>query len=129
MERIILFDGECNFCDQSVKFIIKRDPNGLYKFASLQSDIGKELLNKHNVQEDIDSFVLIEGGNCYIKSSSALRVCRNLKGAWKLAYFLLVIPRPFRDLFYGIVAKNRYKWFGKRDSCMLPSPEERKRFL
>lgn len=129
MERIIIFDGECNFCDQSVKFIIKRDPNGLYKFASLQSDIGKELLNKHNVQEDIDSFVLLEGGNCYFKSSSALRVCRNLKGAWKFAYILLVIPRPFRDLFYGIVAKNRYKWFGKRDSCMLPSPEERKRFL
>ncbi|HHY72153.1 MAG TPA: thiol-disulfide oxidoreductase DCC family protein [Bacillus bacterium] len=129
MERIILFDGDCNFCDQSVQFIIKRDTKELFKFTSLQSDIGKELLNKHNAPENIDSFVLIEGDNCYFKSSAALRVCRNLKGAWKLPYILLVIPKPFRDLFYGIIAKNRYKWFGKKESCMLPSPEERTRFL
>jgi predicted DCC family thiol-disulfide oxidoreductase YuxK len=129
MERIILFDGECNFCDQSVKFIIKRDPNGLFKFTSLQSDIGKDLLNKYNAPSDIDSFVLIEDNNCYFKSSAALRVCKNLNGAWKLPYFLLVVPKPLRDFFYGIIAKNRYKWFGTKESCMLPSPEERKRFL
>jgi predicted DCC family thiol-disulfide oxidoreductase YuxK len=129
MERIILFDGECNFCDQSVQFIIKRDPKGHFKFASLQSDIGKELLNKHNTPEDIDSFVLIEDNNCYFKSSAALRVCKNLKGVWKIPYVLLVIPKPIRDFFYGLISKNRYKWFGKKESCMLPSPEERKRFL
>lgn len=129
MGIVVLFDGECNFCDQSVQFIIKRDPRASIKFASLQSDIGKELLKKHNVVNDIDSFVLIEDKNCYFKSSAALRVCKNLKGGWKILYVLLVVPKPIRDFFYGIIAKNRYKWFGKKDSCMLPSPEERKRFL
>ncbi|MBU8729177.1 thiol-disulfide oxidoreductase DCC family protein [Cytobacillus firmus] len=129
MERIILFDGECNFCDQSVQFIIKRDPRGHFKFAALQSYSGKELLNKHNAPPDKDSFVLIEDNNCYYKSSAALRVCKNLEGAWKIPYVLLVIPKPIRDFFYGLIAKNRYKWFGKKESCMLPSPEERKRFL
>ncbi|MED4228963.1 thiol-disulfide oxidoreductase DCC family protein [Neobacillus cucumis] len=129
MERIILFDGECNFCDYSVQFIIKRDPNGLFKFASLQSDIGKELLHKYNTSSNIDSLVLIEDKNCYFKSSAALRVCKNLKGAWKLPYFLLLIPKPLRDFCYGIIAKNRYKWFGTKESCMLPSPEDRNRFL
>lgn len=129
LERIILFDGECNFCNKSVQFIIKRDPNGLFKFASLQSDIGKELLRKYNAPNNIDSFVLIEANKCYFKSSAGLRICRNLIGAWKLLYFLLVIPSPLRDFLYGIVAKNRYKWFGINKSCMLLSPEERKRFL
>lgn len=86
-------------------------------------------MNKHNAPEDIDSFVLIEDNNCCFKSSAALRVCKNLKGAWKIPYVLLVIPKPIRDFFYGLIAKNRYKWFGKKESCMLPSPEERKRFL
>ncbi|WP_040209150.1 thiol-disulfide oxidoreductase DCC family protein [Neobacillus jeddahensis] len=129
MDRIILFDGECNFCDLSVQFIIKRDPNGLFKFASLQSDIGKELLHKYNAPDDLDSFVLLEDNHCYFKSSAALQVCKNLKGAWKLPYCLLVVPKPLRDFFYEIIAKNRYKWFGKKESCMLPTPEERKRFL
>lgn len=129
MDRIILFDGDCNFCDQSVQFIIKRDPQGLFKFASLQSEIGKKLLNKYNTPSDLDSFVLIEGNHCYFKSSAALRICKNLKGMWKLLYVLLVVPKPLRDFFYGIIAENRYKWFGIKESCMLPSPEERKRFL
>jgi len=129
MERVILFDGECNFCDKSVQFILKRDPKGLFMFASLQSNIGKELLTQYNVPSGIDSFVLIEGNNYYLKSSAALRVCKNLKGGWKIPYFLLVIPKPLRDFIYEIVAKNRYKWFGTKKSCMLPSQEERKRFL
>ncbi|MEN1969547.1 thiol-disulfide oxidoreductase DCC family protein [Lentibacillus sp. N15] len=129
MERIILFDGACNFCDKSVQFILKRDPNGRFKFASLQSDIGKDLLRKYDAPSDIDSMVLIEGNKCYFKSSAALRICKNLKGLWKLLYFLLAVPKPLRDVFYKIIAKNRYKWFGKKESCMLPSPEERKRFL
>lgn len=129
MERIILFDGECNLCDQSVQFIIKRDPDGVFTFASLQSDIGKILLNKCNVSSEIDSFVLIEGERYYVKSSAALRVCKNITGAWKLLYALVVIPKPLRDFFYGMIAKNRYKWFGKKDQCLLPSPDVRKRFL
>jgi predicted DCC family thiol-disulfide oxidoreductase YuxK len=129
MKRVILFDGECNFCDSSVQFIIKRDPKRLFQFASLQSDIGKELLKKYHAPQTIDSFVLIEDNHCYFKSSAALRVCKHLRGAWKLLYFLLVVPRPLRDFFYELVAKNRYKWFGKKESCMLLSVEERKRFL
>lgn len=129
LQRIILFDGECNFCDQSVQFIIKRDPKGYFKFTSLQSEIGKESLNKYNAPKDIDSFVLIEDNSCYVKSSAALRVCKKLRGAWKLLYVFLVLPKNFRDFFYEIIAKNRYKWFGKKESCRIPSPEERKRFL
>jgi len=129
MERIILFDGECNFCDQSVQFIIKRDPEGKFKFASLQSETGQELLNKFNAPRDLDSFVFIEGDWCYFKSSAALRVFKHLKGVWKFSYYLLIVPRPIRDFFYHIIAKNRYKWFGKKDECMLPTPEQRERFL
>jgi len=129
MDRIVLFDGECNFCDHSVQFIIKRDPKGHFMFASIQSDIGKKLLNQFNVPEDINSFILIDKNKCYFKSTAALHMCKNLKGLWKIPYILLIVPRPIRDFFYGIIANNRYKWFGKRDSCILPSPEIRKRFL
>ncbi|MBP2005105.1 thiol-disulfide oxidoreductase DCC family protein [Halobacillus andaensis] len=129
MKRVILFDGECNFCDQSVQFIIKRDPKASFAFASLQSEKGKELLRKHHAPEDIDSLVLIEHNRCYVQSSAALRICKHLKGAWKLPYVLLLMPKPLRDFVYSILANNRYKWFGKNESCRLPSPEERKRFL
>ena len=129
MERIVLFDGECNFCDKSVKFIMKRDPLGLYKFASLQSGIGKDLCAKCSVPADTDSFVLLEDGICYYKSSAALRVCKNLKGGWKLLYFFIGVPRPIRDFMYEGIARNRYRWFGKKEQCELPSAEERKRFL
>lgn len=129
MEKIILFDGECNFCDHSVQFIIKNDPEGRFKFASIQSEIGKKLLNQINVPEDTDSFILIVKDRYYSKSSAALRICKDLKGFWKIFYVFLIVPRPIRDLFYRILAKNRYKWFGKKNSCMLPSPEIRNRFL
>lgn len=129
MTRIILFDGDCNFCDQSVQFIMKHDPKAMFRFASLQSDIGKGYLRRYNAPNDIDSVVLIEDNHCYFKSDAGLRICRNLTGLWKLCYFLLVVPRPVRDFCYDIIAKNRYKWFGKRENCMLPSAEDRKRFL
>lgn len=129
MKSIILFDGECNFCDKSVQFILKRDPNGYFHFASLQSDIGKQLLKEFNVPNNINSLVLIENNQYYIKSSAALRICKKLKGVWKIFYVFVIVPKPLRDYFYSIVAKNRYKWFGKKNECMLPSPEVRKRFL
>lgn len=129
MKRIILFDGECNFCDKSVQFIIKRDPNANFHFASLQSKIGKELLSQYNVPNNINSLVLIENHQCFFKSSAALRVCKKLKGAWKLLYVFVIVPKPLRDGVYSIIAKNRYKWFGKNNKCLLPSPEERQRFL
>lgn len=129
MQRIILFDGVCNFCNSSVQFIIKRDPKVHFKFASLQGEIGQQLLNQHGLNSKMDSFVLIEDDNIFFESTAALRVCRKLKGGWKLLAGLFIVPSPLRNSIYKIIAKNRYKWFGKKDSCMLPRPEWRNRFL
>ncbi|WP_195570625.1 thiol-disulfide oxidoreductase DCC family protein [Paenibacillus sp. 1001270B_150601_E10] len=129
MERIVFFDGECNFCDKSVQFIIKRDPSAVFSFASLQSEIGKAQLQKYHVPSHIESFVLIEHNKYYVKSTAALRICKHLKGLWKLCSILLIVPRPIRDAVYTFIAKRRYRWFGKKESCTLPSPEIRKRFL
>ncbi|MCR8844119.1 thiol-disulfide oxidoreductase DCC family protein [Paenibacillus sp. SC116] len=129
LNNVILFDGECNFCDHSVQFIIKRDAQALYKFASIQSDIGQQLMKIYNVPDRIDSVILIRNEKYYVKSSAALRICTGLNGGWKLLYYLIIVPRILRDMVYDILARNRYKWFGKKDSCMLPSPDIRKRFL
>lgn len=130
MNPVILFDGECNFCDSSVQFIIKRDPKGLFHFASLQSPTGQELLKNYQVPKDIDSIVLLDNNKAYYKSAAALRICRHLKGAWKLFYVFNIVPRFIRDTGYDFIARNRYKWFGKKEeSCMLPTQNMRKRFL
>src|SRR5690606_19393827 len=129
MTRVILFDGVCNFCNSSVQFIIKRDPRGIYQFTSLQSEVGQKLLKDHEVPVELDSFIYIEDEKIYFKSTAALRVFRNLKGLWKFLYIFIIVPRPLRDVVYGVIARNRYKWFGKRDACMIPSPEQRKTFL
>lgn len=129
MNKIILFDGECHFCDQSVQFIIKRDPHASFKFASLQSHIGQKIRYDYIIPQHIDSIILIEDDQYFVKSTAALRICKRLKGAWKIGFFFLVIPTPVRDLVYDYVAKNRYQWFGKKDACEIPSPDIRKRFL
>jgi predicted DCC family thiol-disulfide oxidoreductase YuxK len=129
MKGIILFDGECNFCDHSVQFIIKHDKKGYYQFASLQSEIGKRLLQEHHIPENIDSLILIENKKGYWESSAVLRISKHLSGFWKVGYVFLLVPRPFRNPFYRFIARNRYKWFGKKEECMLPSPEIRNRFL
>ncbi|MBT2663575.1 thiol-disulfide oxidoreductase DCC family protein [Bacillus sp. ISL-45] len=129
MQPVILFDGVCNFCDASVQFILDRDDKELFRFASLQSDAGQELLKKHNVPDDVDSMILIENGKVYYKSSAALRISRHLRGAWKLLYVFMIVPAPIRNIVYDLIAKNRFKWFGQKDSCMLPPPNVRKRFL
>jgi predicted DCC family thiol-disulfide oxidoreductase YuxK len=126
---IILFDGECHVCDKSVEFIIKRDPDGYFHFASLQSEVGQNILNYYRVERDIDSLVLIDHNQYYQKSTAALKICRNLKGLSKFLYILLIIPLPIRDFFYKIIVKNRYRWFGKKNICMLPLPNVKKRFL
>lgn len=129
MKNIILFDGVCNFCSQSVQFIIKRDPSSVFHFASLQSDIGRELINKYGLEENINSVVYISGGKAYKKSDAALQICRRLSGLWKTLYIFYFVPWPIRNMVYDYVAKNRYKWFGKAESCMIPSPDIRSRFL
>jgi predicted DCC family thiol-disulfide oxidoreductase YuxK len=126
---IILFDGICNFCNSSVRFIIERDPEGIFQFASLQSDIGQQLLQKHNIPNTTDSFVLIEENKAYVESTAALKVCSHLTWPWKLINTCIIVPKPLRDRVYRWIAKNRYKWFGKQDSCMLPSQNIRDRFI
>lgn len=128
-DKIVLFDGTCNFCDKGVQFIIKRDPKGLIQFASLQSNIGKSLLNKYHAPRNLDSLVLIENSHIYFKSTAVLRICKNLQGVWKIFYSLLIIPKPLRDFFYDCIAKNRHELFGTKDHCILPTADIRKRFL
>lgn len=130
MERIVLFDGVCNFCDGSVQFIIKRDPSEHFYFTSLQSEKGQQLKQQFGISEHEDSVVLIENGKFYTQSTAALRIAKKLDGLWHLLFLFILVPRPIRDKVYRYIAKNRYKWFGKKeDACTLPSPEMRKRFL
>ena len=129
VNSIILFDGECNFCDSSVRFIIKRDRNARFHFASIQSNIGQKLLTDLQVPPHLDSLILIENGKWHAQSTAALHISRHLNGGWKLFSVLLLVPKPMMDVIYKFIAKNRYKWFGKKEACMLPSPEIRKRFL
>ena len=127
---ILLIDGLCDLCSHTVAFTMKRDPKKQFLFASLQSNAGQKLLSQHHLPvSDFDSFVLIEGDEVYTKSTAALRYFKKLSGFWPLLYVFIVLPRPIRDFFYGIVAKNRYRWFGRRDQCLVPTPELKDRFL
>ena len=129
MTQIILFDGDCNLCNQSVQFIIKWDPKGYFKFASRQSNIGIQLLNQYNISETIDSVVLIDNNKAYTESDAILNICRHLKGSCKLFFILFIIPKPIRNLYYKKIAENRYNWFGKQKQCLIPNPDIKKRFL
>lgn len=127
---IILFDGVCNLCSGSVNFIIKRDDDGAFKFAPLQSEAGVRFVEEYNIQDEgLETFVLVEDGNAYTRSTAALRALRRLGGLWGLLYVFIVIPTPMRDAVYNFVARNRYRWFGKQDECMIPGPEIKDRFL
>lgn len=129
---IVLFDGVCNFCNASVRFVIDRDPRATLRFASLQSDAGRRVLDglgQPAVEGDPRSIVLVEGGKVYQRSSAALRIARHLRGGWSLLALLLVVPRPLRDLVYRWFAARRYRWFGKAEACRVPAPELRARFL
>jgi len=113
-----------------VQFVLKHDRKAKFRFASLQSEYGKLLLQKHQLPtESFGSFVLVEDDKIHSKSTAALRVVKSLSGMWPVLYIFIIIPRFIRDAVYGFVARNRYKWFGKRDSCWLPKPEWKERFL
>lgn len=127
--NIILFDGTCLFCQGSVQFIIKRDPHGYFKFGSLQSETGKKIINKYSVNPNLDSLLLIKNDQVYMKSSAALEICKHLKGGYRILAILKLIPVPVRDALYDWFAKRRYQWFGKTESCMMPSPEIKSRFI
>jgi len=131
-DAIVLFDGVCNLCNGSVLFIIDRDPGAYFRFAALQSDVGRDVLagvGRAIPAGDPDSIVLVENGRVYERSTAALRIVRRLRGAWKLAWLFVIVPRPLRDLVYRLVARNRYRWFGRTAECRIPTPALRSRLL
>lgn len=129
-DRLILFDGVCNLCNASVNFVIDRDPQALFSFASLQSEVG-QLLLKHDgrPENSLESVMLWQDGRLYKKSRAALEIARQLNGAWPVLYAFIVIPPFIRDFVYGLIAANRYRWFGRMDQCRLPEPGVKKRFV
>ncbi len=129
-QAIVLFDGVCNFCNSSVNFIIKHDTKNIFLFATLQSEKGKELLNKFKIDvQKMDTIILIENENYFIKSTAALKIAKHLNRLYPLLFALIIIPTFIRNFFYDIVAKNRYKWFGKKDVCMIPTKELKSKFI
>jgi predicted DCC family thiol-disulfide oxidoreductase YuxK len=129
-QPVILFDGVCNLCSNAVQFVIKRDKNNLFKFASLQSSFGQALLNQfHLPTHELGSFILFQKNKVYTKSTGALMVAKQLSGIWPLLYAFIIIPRFIRDAVYDHIARNRYKWFGKKEECWLPHPSLQKKFI
>ena len=127
---VILFDGICTLCNTSVDFVVRHDPERRFKLASLQSEVGQALLARYGLLEETpDSIVLVERGRVYLRSTAALRIAAGLDGALPLLQAFLAIPPALRDTVYDYVAQNRYRWFGTRETCRLPTPDERARFL
>jgi len=127
---LILFDGVCNFCNSSVNFIIRRDKKNIFRFASLQSETGQKCLSEYNFYNtEFDTIILIEKGELYTRSATALRIAKSISGIWKLFYIFIIVPRPIRNYLYDLLSRNRYKWFGKKDACRIPSESEKKKFI
>ena len=127
---VILFDGVCNLCNGIVQFIIERDPHARFQFAPLQSTAAASLLSRYPDHQVLpDSVVLIDDGGLFVKSTAALRVARRLRFPWPVFWIFMLVPRPVRDWVYDFIAAHRYGWFGKRDTCMIPTGEIRGRFL
>lgn len=129
-DHIILFDGVCNLCNGAVQYVIRRDVKGIFKFASLQSEAGKVLLVKSGLPANhLKSFVYLHNNQFYTQSTAALKVARQLKGPVRLLYSFIIIPKFIRDFVYDLIARNRYRLFGRKDACMLPSPGLQQRFI
>ena len=129
-QQIVLFDGVCNFCNGVVTFILARDKHRRFKFAPLQSRAAAEILQRFQIPSDSrDSVVLVDRGRCYTRSTAVLHIFRQLRGLWPLLYVFVLIPRALRDSLYDAFIKRRYRWFGKQDTCVVPSPEIRDRFI
>jgi predicted DCC family thiol-disulfide oxidoreductase YuxK len=123
---VVLFDGVCNLCNATVRFILVRDRTGRFRFASLQSEAARRLLGGDPPAE---SMILLEEGKSYTRSTAALRIARGLRFPWPILYAFMAVPAPIRDLIYNWVARHRYRWFGKRETCMVPTAEFRERFI
>lgn len=127
---IVLFDGVCNFCNSSVNFIIDRDKNDYFRFTSLQSEEGIKILDHFGLDStNLTTIILAEDDSYYMKSAAALRIAGRLKFPWNLFKVLLIVPSFIRNPVYDFIARNRYKWFGKSDTCRIPTESERKKFL
>jgi len=127
---IVLFDGVCNLCNGFVQWLIKRDPKGQFRFASLQSEVGQILLQKHQLStQDLGTVVLIANNQAYTHSDVALQIVKRIGGAWSILYIFHFVPRFIRDGVYNVIAQNRYQWFGQQQECMIPNPELKSRFL
>ncbi|PYE56395.1 thiol-disulfide oxidoreductase DCC family protein [Deinococcus yavapaiensis] len=129
MNRVVLFDGMCNLCSASVQLVIRHDPRGMFRFASQQSAVGRDLMRTHGLSDELRTVVLIEGGAVYLESDAAVGIAREMGWPWKLAWSLRFVPRFLRDAVYRFVARHRYVLFGKKNACWLPTPELRARFL
>ncbi|AHM59593.1 hypothetical protein D770_06650 [Flammeovirgaceae bacterium 311] len=129
-KAVVLFDGVCNLCNGAVDFIVRRDTRHKFMFASLQSEAGQELLNHYGLPLDAyESMVLLKGGKLYQKSTAALEIASELPGGWSLMRIFKGVPAPLRNAIYSFIATNRYRFFGKKETCRLPTPDERSRFL
>jgi predicted DCC family thiol-disulfide oxidoreductase YuxK len=129
-KNIVLFDGVCNLCNGAVNFLIDADRKQKLHFASLQSEVGQRLLEGRKMDaSNFDTFVFISDGHTYTRSRAALEVMRTIGGAWSLLYILVIVPAFIRDAVYSLISRNRYRWFGKRDSCRMPTPELKSRFV
>ena len=128
--QIIIFDGVCNLCNGAVNFIIKRDPKGLFLFTPKQSDIAQKIIADHQVPEvSLDTLLLIKGNSCLVGSDAVLEIMKNLSGLWFIFRVFKRLPQPFRDLFYRVIARNRYLLFGRRETCMIPTKALSGRFI
>ncbi|AMQ57984.1 thiol-disulfide oxidoreductase DCC family protein [Algoriphagus sanaruensis] len=129
-KSIILFDGVCSLCNASIDFVLKRDKHNRFLVGALQSEAGRKLKEAHQIPEEyFDSLILIENGQAFFKSTGALKIAKDLSGIWPILYPLIFLPKGLRDPIYDWIGKNRYRWFGKKETCRLPSPEEKEKFL
>lgn len=127
---ILLFDGVCNLCNASVQWVIRRDPQGIFRFAPLQSETGQSLLRQSGLSsEHFDTVVLVDGDRIFTRSDAALEIARRIGGVWSLLAVFRRVPRPIRNAVYDWIARHRYRWFGKTEACMIPRPEWKKRFV
>lgn len=129
-KSIVLIDGVCHLCQGLIRFIIPRDPKARFLFAPLQSEIAAKLMNEAGLKAgSLNTVVLLENGVYYTESAAVLRIARKLRFPWPVAYFFIIVPRPIRNALYRYVANNRYRWFGRDEQCLLPTPEIKRRFL
>ena len=129
-DNLVLFDGVCNLCTHSVRFILEREREPLFRFAAVQSPAGSRLMRDLGLDpEDAETFVLITDGRAYLRSDAAIRIARDLRGAWRWLGAVKIVPRPLRDWIYDLVARNRYRWFGRADECIVPPAEIQARFI